>query len=294
MPPGLYTPLVRLKQAMNDGTLPPMTPVPESVHDIIDPAFTIGLGALDEDPEKGLRCPVRGCGEWMQSLRRHIRTAHPVVGVSGVCRALSIPERTPLMSQRTLALLSEKTKASGNLPRLPSLSRRQRSEMAVRARQTQKVAHATMGARNLRNSCVAQLTHKLLDLKNRLGRTPVYREAALLISDNFGKEALAVFGSWNNALAHAGISENRRRGWTPEQVIEALGAYYAANGVLPSNAQCRHTTRLPLLPTDVTIKKVLGEPTWYDCMRKAARILGIRDGRYGLLPFPDEERRESA
>ena len=58
----LYTSLIRAKQELNDGVLPPMTPVPENVQHFIDPAFTPGLGALEEDPEKGLRCPVKGWG----------------------------------------------------------------------------------------------------------------------------------------------------------------------------------------------------------------------------------------
>ena len=38
----LYTSLVRAKQELNDGVLPPMTPVPENVQHFIDPAFTPG------------------------------------------------------------------------------------------------------------------------------------------------------------------------------------------------------------------------------------------------------------
>jgi hypothetical protein len=58
----LYTSLTRLKMELNDGRMPPMTPVPENVRHFINPDFVLGLGALHEDDALGLRCPIRGCG----------------------------------------------------------------------------------------------------------------------------------------------------------------------------------------------------------------------------------------
>jgi len=52
----LYTSLVMAKQALNGGHLPPMTPVPERLHHIINPEYVPGLGAL------------RIATAWMRSL----------------------------------------------------------------------------------------------------------------------------------------------------------------------------------------------------------------------------------
>ena len=104
----LYTSLTNLKREMNGGRMPPMTPIPERALAVIDPALTPGLGALEEDPEKGLRCPVRGCGKWAHALSSHITSAHRNIGgVRGFKRMMSIPRTAALLSRREKARRSE-------------------------------------------------------------------------------------------------------------------------------------------------------------------------------------------
>lgn len=297
----LYTSLVRLKQAMNGGQMPPMTPVPESVHHIIDPALTIGLGALMEDEEKGLRCPVRSCGEWFHNLGQHIRKTHTAVGCDGVRRALEIPSTAALLSTRHIEARKTQSATAANRARLtdPELRRRAlqaRSVRAVAARRARSYSRnsRSTGRRNLANSCRAQLSHALIDLHHRLGRSPSVREAKIELGSEFVSRVETVFGTWTSAVAQCGLEAVKvgRPAVKTHAVLTALGSYFDAHQQLPRRTQADAPTRAPLIPSSLTIKRALGEPTWEDCMRKAARLLGIRDGRYGLQPFPEE--RESA
>lgn len=292
----LYTSLVQLKRAMNGGQMPPMTPLPESVHHLIDPAFTIGLGALTEEAEKGLRCPVRGCGKWFQSLQSHLNTVHRGTGgASAVRRALEIPDGAPLVSKK----LSEVRKADTQRRMaegawVPGRARRALKSAPRPAKESYRRGRSGMGVRNLRNSCVAQLSHALIDLHHELGRSPTVDEAIAKFGHGWMHAVRATFGSFGNAKAQCGLEvyHGKPKRTPLETVLTALETYHAINGTLPSADQACDPRRTPVIPTYHTIRKALGEPTWYDCMRKAARILGIRDGRYGLQPFPDE--RESA
>jgi hypothetical protein len=280
----LYTSLVRLKQAMQNGATPPMTPIPESVHHIIDPAFTIGLGAITEDPVKGLRCPVRGCGTWHHVLSHHITSSHRSLGVDGVRRALSLPATMRLVS---MAHSTRLRAAAASRPQ----SDRQRAAFRPGSRKgtVRRSASGTVGQRNMRDRCQAQLAHRLIDLRNTLGRTPTQAEAiSAWGGHSVVREIEKVYGTWNNALVQCGMTVRRKVDLTVADALEGLRAYHSVHGVLPSIRQAAAPTRTPLVMSHNTIKKLLGEPTWYDCMRKAARSLGIRDGRYGLTPFADE------
>lgn len=295
----LYTSLVRLKQAMNGGTLPPMTPVPESVHHLIDPAFTIGLGALREDEEKGLQCPVRDCGEWRHRLSSHLRGAHRNIGgVAAVRRALSIPSTAPLMSQRALAEAREQGVAAFDryvrqvgpervrLDMGRTWSETQTSGARTKRRAAQLANRSTVGARNLADTCDAQVSHKLIDLQVRLGRSPGAREASKLLGAGVYDRIIEVYGTWRHALAQLGLDAVRKRN-DRESVLAGLEAYFQVNGHLPSRHQASLPTRTPKIVSPRVILATLGETTWYGCMRKAAIILNIRDGRYGVRPIAD-------
>jgi hypothetical protein len=160
----LYTSLVRLKQAMNGGQLPPMMPVAQEALRFIDPSCTPGLGALEEDAEKGLLCPVRGCGRWFVHLTRHLNMTHSDIGgASGVRQLLSIPENAALYStaerDRQSALMSALIAAGKCLPPATEYDSATQSRRAANAgRRTARILD-TAGAKNMRNRCVAQLKH---------------------------------------------------------------------------------------------------------------------------------------
>lgn len=286
----LFTPLVALKRIMNGGTLPPMMPVPESAHALIDPTFTIGLGALDADETRGLRCPIRGCGGYFHDLRKHLDKGHRGVGGSAaVRRALSIPETAALVSDRLRATRKDRTQqlvAAGRLRPFRHGPDPKRRSTGNRGKRTK----STVGFKNLRDACERQLAHKLIDLQTELGRSPSQRDAIAVYGTGFVQAVEATFGTWNAAKALHGMAALKRaRRYTVEEVLESLSAYYAAHKQLPSYEQAHSPHRAPLVPSDRAIARALGEPgdKWWDIMRKAARMLGIRDGRYGLQPLPD-------
>lgn len=297
--PELYTSLTRLKMAMNGGILPPMTSIPLRIQDVIDPSLTIGLGALVEDAA-GLRCPVRGCGIYRHVLGPHVDAKHPEIGGSdGLRNLLEIPRSVPLASSAYRARKREET--AQRLPMLLEQLRRARESrpgatqtqsVRERATKTTRTLYKMAGMRNLSNRCEAQMRHALIDLQNKLGRSPALREARAELGEGFCGEVIAVYGSWNAAKARFGLDQYKRghsrAEISREAVLEALRAYYDQNGVLPSVNQVQRPNRTPLVPSRPTILKVLGTEEWPEAMRRAASILNIYGGRYGL------EERQSA
>lgn len=290
----LYTSLVRLKQSLNGGELPPMTDIPVVAQDVIDPAFTIGLGALTEDAEKGLRCPVRGCGIYRHALTRHVTSKHPEVGgADGLKVLLEIPTGVPLASSKYRAaqaagLARRRPEALAILARARAakpgilLTREVRDRANVSHRKVYKLA----GLRNLTNRCEAQMRHALIDLQNRIGRSPTLNEARSLIGEGFAGHVISVYGSWNAAKAQFGLEQyqrgHSRKEVTREAVLEALRAYHRTHGCLPNVNQAQRPNRAPLIPSRPTICKAMGTESWPEAMRRAASLLNIYGGRYGL------------
>ena len=75
-----YTSLTRLKMALADGRMPPMTPLSPRAMALLNPDFCIGMGAFMETEEMGLRCPV--CGKWFHDLTKHLNARHAELGGS--------------------------------------------------------------------------------------------------------------------------------------------------------------------------------------------------------------------
>ncbi|MDB4914096.1 MAG: hypothetical protein JWM95_1740 [Gemmatimonadetes bacterium] len=291
----LYTSLVRLKQAMNNGALPPMTDIPLTVQDVIDPTLTIGLGALFEDTEKGLRCPVRGCGVYRHMLSSHITTVHADVGgANGVRDMMEIPRSTPLASQSyRQAKIAEFAARRGDglailaRARATNAGAAHKRDVRVRAEQTKKIVYKSAGLRNLTNRCEAQMRHALIDLQNQIGRSPTVSEARSLIGEGFAGQVIAVYGTWNAAKARFGLDQYKRghsrKEITRDMVLEALSAYYDVHECLPNQRQARKATRTPLIPSFPTILKAMGcKYDWTEAMQRAASLLNIYGGRYGL------------
>ena len=280
----LYTSLVRAKQKLNGRVLPAMTPIPEKLHAILDPAFTIGLGALMEDREKGLRCPVRGCGEWRHKIKHHWDTAHAGIGGSdGLRRALSLPVAARLVSQKMSGRLREQAARMG-LASIASLHRaRGKIDHAKRVRNSGRT-QASVGYRNLRNTCEAQLVQRLLSVRDRVGRSPSLVEA-MSIDPQMARNARHLFGSWNGFKAAAGLKTERwNRSVSKEHVVHMLAAWVEVHGTLPTHAEASRPTRLPLIPSCPATCRAFETTSWPEAMRRAAVHLGIRGGRYGLPP----------
>lgn len=291
----LYTSLTRMKQSLNNGDLPPMTPLTDAARRVIDPEYTIGMGALCEDQELGLRCPVRGCGEWHHNLGTHIQRKHKAIGgVDGVRAALDIPQRAGLVSQDVRGKLSASMARTHS--RRPEI-RAHMTRLGKRIREEKvspRASRGMLGERNFRNRCVAQLQARLLDLANRLGRAPIAREAAAEWGEGAARDIQKVFGSWNAALAAAGIAD-RQKGCRVDMwdALETIKAWYAAHGELPSADVLNNGGCTPYLMSRQTYMRLLDTDSWPEAMRRAATLLQIYGGRYGI-PVEHKPRQGAA
>lgn len=283
-----YTSLSRAKMAIG-GALPPMTPVVAT--EIVDPDFTIGLGALQEDAKKGLRCPVRGCGRWFHVLSRHLTSAHADIGGKlAVMDALQLPRMTKLRSSSFVAAKQNawhQLDADERSSRVKALRRageryRELELMGVRRRRPPLKGMQTAGWRNFRNRCEEQMREPIAALAQRLKRSPTFHEAARDISEAFVWHCISLYGNWNAALAAFGM-EGREVGQSPkrkarasrEHVMEQLRAWADKHGSLPHSHQARNPDRVPLIPCMETIYRAFGVTTWLEAMTIASRELGI-------------------
>lgn len=280
----LYTSLKMAKQAMNGGTLPPLTPLTEEALRVVDARFVDGMGAIREDKDRGLQCPI--CGEWRHGLTRHINLTH-ATKVDEVRRALGIPATARLCS----TALSERQRShmAGRRPaHLPAIRipRRARKKAGATKRDTAR----SVGVRNLSNTCLAQLRQRLNACSAKIGRDPSTNEIKLLSREGFApargflNAAVFLYGSWGNFVAQAGLVAHKRGGqsYGIDAVLGALRAWYDEHGTLPSYAEASSPTRAPLIPHRQTIARTLGAKSWREAMEIAASQLGIYGGRYGL------------
>lgn len=290
----LYTSLVRLKMAMNGGELPPMTEIPAEATDYIDPAFTIGLGALTEDETRGLRCPVRECGKFFHLLTQHVNKMHPELGARGLRKLLDIPMTAPLASHKWRARRSAIASAWARSEEGSAVLARGRANLPANWHRAprdpekgKKRVFQSVGRRNLSDRCEAQLTHKLIDLQHQIGRSPTSTEARTILGTDFVSYVTNVYGSWNAAKTRFGMdaysNQYTVRGLvSKEAVLAALRAYHKVHGCLPNVNQAQRPTRTPLIPSRPTICKAMGTESWPEAMRRAASLLNIYGGRYGL------------
>lgn len=290
----LYTSLTRLKMEMNGGVLPPMTPLTQRASVVLDPHFSIGMGGVTEDSTKGLRCPVRGCGKWVHRLGFHANRCHPDIGgARGLRRLLDIPDNAPLISQanrdKMRALMQRRLDAGtmgGRRFGHGTHARQNDTGWHRRKRNAQSV-----GVRNLRDTCEAQLKHKFIDLQNKIGRPPVYHEFVSAYGSQLTKEIIRTYGTWNNAKGHFGLPLSRSgTRLSSAELLESLRAWYDAHGELPSPLSANRAARMPLLHSVGTYLRAFKTESWPEAMRRAASLLNIYGGKYGL---PIEHRKAS-
>ncbi|HEU4589025.1 MAG TPA: hypothetical protein VFS11_10270 [Gemmatimonadales bacterium] len=279
----LYTSLTQLKMAMNGGQMPPMTPLTEEAKQYLDPALCLdgGMGGLVESESKGLQCPIRGCGKWSHSLALHLRHSHPTIPARKLRQVLGIPSTVALVSQRTRRQMSgemTRRRREGIVKPQRSIGRITTQERRL-AGSIRRDNAKTMGARNVLDACVAQLSHRMIDLENRLGRPVAYDDFVAAYGIAVMRRLEKTFGSWTSAKAQCGLS-SVKKGMTPDDVCDALKEWYRAHGRLPSVNQAFSRTRTPLIPSYRTVLKVLGVSGWHEAMSYAAFVLGIDDPRY--------------
>lgn len=267
----LYTSVLHLKRVLAGRATAAFVPV--SAH-FIDPDCVPGMGALNEDADGRLQCPVRGCRKYFLHLSLHLNREHRNVGgAAGVREALGIPARVGLLSA-TARIACGGGDASHLRGRYPG-----RGAPKGRARPMSAMA------KNMNDICAAQLQEKLSALAIQLGRRVTSRDFA----SHYGERALSAvkrtFGTWNNAKAIIGLQRRARGGDRPtvgrNLVLESMRTWYDAHGDLPSSHDVEKAERLPMLPCERTIKKALGVTTWHGAMRSVIEALGITSARYG-------------
>jgi hypothetical protein len=288
----LYTTLHHAKLALLRGRPYSMTPANPEAERFLDPEFCvktqdgkIGAGGLIHDANRGLRCPVLGCGEYKHVLSRHLTERHADIGgTATIRRLLDIPKTAPLISEANRGM-----RRSTNAQRGKGLS----PEHAMRLRAGRGSANTpehkraisegrkSTGVRNLKRRCPKQIVDRIHDLYQHLRRTPTAEEAQSLDS-GLRSAAISVYGTWNNALGHAKLPVNKTINCiTLEDILAGLYAWYADHGDLPRQADMTGF-RLPRIHgTHVTLR-AFGTSSWRHAMEQAASLLNIYGGRYGL------------
>jgi hypothetical protein len=286
----LYTSLTRLKMAMNGGIMPPMTKLSEQALKLIDPAFTIGMGALEEDAVKGLRCPVRGCGQYYHALGYHLSRTHRAIGgLVAVREALGIPACVPFLSISARLAFAKRSR--------PLTSQRPPEQDRKAIAQVCRATKLSANGRNLRDRCEEQLRQKFTILELENGRAPSMREAKERFGWGFVAGVQRIYGTWRNALGQFGMSAltarevAARRLVSREATLDGLRAWYEVHGDLPTSDDANRRDRFPLIPSSATIRRAMGCAGWDEAMRRAAALLNIYGGRYGL---PESARPKKA
>lgn len=287
----LFTSLTRLKMAMNGGVLPPMMPLTPTaqIHLDADPSMTIGMGALVEDPERGIRCPVRGCGVYRHLPRQHFDSAHTDMGgAEGLLRLLSIPSSVSLVSTVHHARLVQRGHDLWSSYRQPPPRHSLTVQRKRKMRRARTAVNRTIGYQNLHDHCLAQLSAKLLEAAGRLGHSPTAAEFAALYGPRVQAAVERTFGSWNAGKAAVGLKVFRiSSGGTKYegqlQIVECFRAWFKAHGSLPvCSAVAKGLPRTPWLPSYHTVLRHFQVASWSDAMRQIAALLGVEGGRYGL------------
>lgn len=278
----LYTSLLQLKRVMNNGELPPMTPLTEKAAKVIDPETTIGMGALVEDEEKGLRCPVKGCkgtvrhpDGWFHVLTYHLNKVHDNIGgADGVKKLLDIPLNAKLISSKERARLHDK--ATKTKPQQYCGRRRGifTPHTRKKANRTCSRNRSTTMARNLRDSCEAQLSHRVVDLAHKLGRTPNMREAKSEFGCGFVRTCERVYGGWTNTVRHVNLRVANQFKLAIDDVVGMFSEYYKVHGRFPTSGYSARMVEPPL-PSPTTVCKVLGVKTFSEARKKLARHLRV-------------------
>lgn len=281
----LYTSLSRLKEAMSGNALPAMTPLPSEALQIIEPDFTPGLGSLEEDERNGLRCPVRDCGEYHHSLRKHLNSKHAGIGgANAVLGALSIPKTAVVVSKRMRHGMKAARKGN-RAPHADIKANATRSVQLTRA-ETLRETVKSVQWRNARNTCEAQVKQKMAELRIAIGHVPDQAEA-LSWDTNWVRRAIRIYGSWNAVKALCGMPIKFRGGAhnkrSQSYVLEVLRLWHEANGDLPTRAEALEPIREPMTPAPTTILRAMETGSWVTAMQKVARLLHIESARYGVL-----------
>lgn len=287
----LFTTQVLVKQLLG-GDRPPLTPLTNAALEIVDPSFCPGMGILNEDIQKGIQCPIRGCGEFYHKLSAHL-VRHD--------KNLGVPRgQTEEVLRRALGLIGSKFVSSSYAKRQSAaiksrkISPPTRSgspnekagavydaakdavEIMRRARHKPRYIAAAVrrnswGRRNARMSCDSQLKKRIQLVIDKVRRMPSEREVKICDPDLM--PAINELG-WDieSALAwfrlEAGISDD-----VEADVWEVLSAWRDTNSRMPTEADLDLRHIGPPLPSKDVIMK------YYASIRRKGRKPPTIDAR---------------
>ncbi len=287
----LYTSLRHLKMVLNNGEIPPMTPLRATATRVLDPAFVLGAGGLQEDERKGLRCPVRGCGVYKHHLTTHLNREHKGLRTQDespsdvVHRLMGIPLSVALCSTHVKSQLSSAGKKNQWMSRKALREGKPRDlntnpEYINKRRSTRMNAATSANFRNLRGECERQLAHKILAMRDVVGSFPIRSAAKARYGMAFIRRVNEVYGSWENACACLG-DRVRKDGLTDQDVYESMRAYFDIHKELPTSEAANAMARAPLIVRYQDTLNLLGFATWPEAMAHVAWYLKVDDPRYG-------------
>lgn len=276
----LYTSQVHLKRLLAGQATPAFTPAPKAVLKMLDPAFMIdgegGLGGLYEDTKGRLRCPYRSCGKYHVKLGTHIARAHAGAGGVRAFRvALSIPHGTALMSARGLS--AYRLHHGGRSLAVLAKAR----EASVLVGRRRHIGSYSVMARNITDSCSAQLQEKITVLARELGYSPTEGQFRAEYGEKAYNAVTGAFGSWINAKAIIGLGRAPSPRATLELVLVSLREWVSTHGDLPYASEASNPGRAPRTPVAATILKAFGVNNWAAAMQSAIAHLDIKSERYG-------------
>jgi hypothetical protein len=276
----LYTSQIHIKRLLAGQATARFTMAPESVLQVLDPAFFPGMGAVNEDDEGRLQCPVRGCGKWFTKLARHLSADHRALGgAQGVRAALGIRKSVPLTSKAARAVTSAQWNAAPNRSRAFVSTIR-----AFRMSENGSNGPKTMHDHNFSDTCPAQIQERIEALARKVGHSPSCNEFVAEYGGALFAALRQRFGTWNNAKVQCGLTTTSSVGYTRAAVMLALQTFYDARGDLPRHRDTAGVrgARGPYVPSRMAIIKALSVGSWEAAMRSAAEYLGVNSELYGF------------
>lgn len=277
-----YTTLEHLKRSLNNGELPVMTPLSEKAKRLIDQRFVLGDGGLQEDVRRGLRCPAKGCGGYFHNLAKHWASKHgKTIGPTATLReVLSLKPATPLWSSTFRSKMAD-VQSPQLKSRVRALAaaapRKQDPGFVAKRMEARRASTNSMEARNLRNSCDAQMRKRYNDCRDRLGREPTMRD----FDRSFEYAVARHYGSINAFRAAIGVAPVYGKPFIPEDdVVASFDAWRKAHGRLPTIAEAAMVDRTPYLPSVPKVFRTFGVKSWPVAMSHVAWLLGFDDPNY--------------
>jgi len=266
---------VRLHTSLEAKLGEAMTALTEAARTMIDPAYANGMGSLQEDPTKGLRCPLFGCGHYFHAIGRHWDVAHAEAGGRAtLVGALSLPATAALMSHASLARRRRRHPRGRTTPPTPA----QAAKGGAKRSQTQ----ATVGAQNLRGRCEAQLRQRLQELATQLGRSPTYEEGRVAWGEADLTFIRRLYGTWNAFKRLCGQPTLKRGGqerYSIDDVITLFKGWHQVHGELPVYEESSVAGVNP-----ATVLRACSASSWPVAMQRIALILNLKASRYYPTP----------